>query len=309
MKSKTTYQSYFKLSSNEDCVIWGYGKEKRNSIEVLKKWLTKTPTSKFVVIVPKEEKQSVLNVYTESNYNTENLLLIEINNGQLDEGQLKEFVDYIEHQSCNLEITIDVTGISREHLLILLHLLRTMCTSDINIVYISCEYGDYKVEDYLAPKNNKFFEGAPMLGKPSAMILLAGYETMACKVLINTYQPNKLFIGFSKHPIEDNQNLPERASIDLLMQNYTGKADMVVQEFEYKADDFIETYDSLCNLIKENNLEDNYNIILASCTSKLATIGMYLFHEKYPKAQYVYTSGKQEDISKEILNVFEKKLP
>lgn len=306
---KTTYQNYFDKPSREDCLIWGFGHEKRNSLQVLSDWKNKTKNAKIIILTSNEDKKILVDHLDLLNLNNE-VLIIEFDNfGELEDKNLTEFVSYFDNQKSNCKITIDVTGISREHLLIILHLLRSSGKSNIQIAYISCEYGKYKVGNYSLPQNIKFFEGKPILGKPIAMILLAGYEKMACEVIINTYQPNLLFIGFSDKPIEQNQNLPERATVNELTKNYTGKADMITREFEYKADDFNETFKSLSNLIEKNSLNNNYNIILASCTSKLATVGMYLLHEKYPEAQCVYTAGKKEDLSKKVLNVFQKKLP
>lgn len=309
MISKTTYQNYFDKPSRADCLIWGFGHEKRNSLQVLSDWKNKTKNAKIIILTSNEDKKILVDHLDLLNLNNE-VLIIEFDNfGELEDKNLTEFVSYFDNQKSNCKITIDVTGISREHLLIILHLLRSSGKSNIQIAYISCKYGKYKVGNYSLPQNIKFFEGKPILGKPIAMILLAGYEKMACEVIINTYQPNLLFIGFSDKPIEQNQNLPERATVNELTKNYTGKADMITREFEYKADDFNETFKSLSNLIEKNSLNNNYNIILASCTSKLATVGMYLLHEKYPEAQCVYTAGKKEDLSKKVLNVFQKKLP
>lgn len=309
MISKTTYQNYFDKSSCVDCLIWGYGHEQRNSLQVLSDWKNKTKNANIVIFTASEDKEILVDYLNLSNLNHK-VLIIEFDNfGELEDKNLTEFVSYFDNQNSNFKITIDVTGISREHLLIILHLLRSSGKSNIQIVYISCEYGEYKVKNYSLPHNIKFFEGKPILGKPIVMILLAGYEKMACEVIINTYQPNLLFIGFSGTPIEKNQNLPERTKVNELVKNYTGTADMITKEFEYKADDFNETFKSISNLIEENSLNNNFNIILASCTSKLATVGMYLLHEKYPEAQCVYTVGKKEDLSKKVLNVFQKELP
>ena len=309
MISKTTYQNYFDKPSRVDCLIWGLGHEKRNSLQILDDWKNKTENAKFIIFTASADKEILIKHIDTLNLNDE-ILIVEFNElGELEDKNLTEFVSYFDNQKSNCKITIDVTGISREHLLIILHLLRSSGKTDIKITYISCEYGKYKVKNYSLPQNIRFFEGKPILGKPTAMILLAGYEQMACEVIINTYQPNLLFIGFSGKPIEKNQNLPERATVNELTKNYTGKADMVTKEFEYKANDFNDTFKSLSNLIEENSLINNYNIILASCTSKLATVGMYLLHEKYPEAQCVYTVGKKEDLSKRVLNVFQKKLP
>lgn len=306
MMLKTTYQSYFSEYANIDCLIWGYGHEQRNSIDVFKMWFKNNRNAKFIVFIEKNYRKTFDKDIISLDFQYGNLLVIEFDNkGLIDHNHLKEFITYLDSQNDTREFTIDVTGVSREHLLIILHLLRTTHKSNIKIVYISCEYGKYSVENYTLPQNNKFFEGKPVLGQPTAMILLAGYENMACKVLINAYQPNKLFIGFSDTPIESNQNLPERASVDMLTQDYIGEADMTIEEFEYKANDFSATYKSLCDLVKKYHLENEYNIILSSCTSKLATIGMYLFHEDYPETQYVYTIGKKKDISQKMLNVFE----
>ncbi len=309
MISKTTYLNYFNESSEEDCLIWGFGHEKRNSLDVLNSWKNRTKNAKFIIFTAIKDKNDLIDYLCSLNLQNEPIVIVFDNLGELEDKNLTEFVSYFDNQKSDCKITIDVTGISREHLLIILHLLRSGGKTNIQIAYISCEYGEYKVKNYSLPQNIKFYQGKPKLGKPIVMILLAGYEKMACEVIINTYQPNLLFIGSSSKPIEKNQNLPERATVNELTKNYTGKADMTTKEFEYKADDFIGTFKALCNLIENNSLNNDYNIILASCTSKLATIGMYLLHEKYPETQCVYTVGEKEDLSKEVLNVFQKKLP
>ena len=310
MISKTTYQSYFNNPSNETCLIWGLGAEPRNSFDVLKMWAQKMGDSKLIAFVPQNKLEKFLKEMDSVSFTVDDSILVGVDeNGKLNDVQLKRFVEYIDTQNSECEFVVDVTGISRENLLIILHFLRTSNKSNVKIVYISCEYGKYQIIDYRTPQNNKFFEGRLSLGKPTAMIILAGYEKMACEVLINTYQPNKLFIGFSQDSIEKGQNLPERVSVDELVQNYMGKVDMTVYEFEYKVNDFLTTYESLCKLVVDNDLKNKYNIIIASCTSKLATVGMYLFHEKFPEAQYVYTTGTPKDLSRGIINVYESRLP
>jgi len=307
MISKTTFQNYFSLESNENCVIWGLGNEKRNAIDVLKYWIKKNPSAYYIIIVSEDQKYEVFQELRDSNTN---YLFLTVNEHiEFEKESLRQFVDYISSLSNETRITLDVTGIFRENLLIILHLLRTLTQCRIKIVYISCVYGAYNVNNYTPPKNVLFFEGNPVLGCPTVLILLAGYENMACEVLINTYQPNLLYIGFSKKPIEENQNLPELASVNKLTENYIGKVDMAINSFKYTADDFAKTFESLCQLVTENNLDKNFNIILASCTSKLATVGLFLFHERYPKSQFVYTIGNKEDLSNDILNVFEDEMP
>jgi hypothetical protein len=307
---KTTCQKYFDEYSDEkyDIIILGLGNEKRNSIEIIEKINNKYKHDYCIALCLEKrnlELSSLLNRYNNQ------FIIINIDNSDLLELGFTNLISLLEkNKEVDLNIYINVAGIDREELLMILKLLVEYKNIKIKVTYISCVYGDYLVEEYCKPENIKFFEGNPMLSAPIAMILMAGYEKNAAKILINYFQPIKLFIGLGQEPLEPGQELPERITVKEIVDDYTINPDMEIVQFDYNASDPDKTYSALLNLEKEYELDLRYNLLLASTTTKLATIGMFLYCEEHPNAQFVYTKGKtKNDLSLELLNIYEYEFP
>lgn len=314
MISKITYQNYLDELAHDkfNCLISGLGNEKRNSFDVIRDYINNMKNVDcFVFLIGPNNGDFSDEIYKMMKAINSKVILINYDNTfKLNENALREFVQYIDGIKDVSQVLFDVTGIDRENMLILLHLLKNAKSIEVSITSISGNYGAHVISNYLPPNNVRFFEGLPQITVPTIMILLPGYEEEANRILLNWYHPIRLYIGYGKTPVEKGQQIKERKKIDNIINDYTGNLDIEIKEFIYNAVDPEETASYIDNIISNDLIDINSNVIIASTSTKLATIGVFLICEKYKFIQLVNTRGIiREDLTKDILNVCRFDMP
>lgn len=122
--------------------------------------------------------------------------------------------------------------------------------------------------------------------KENLLVVLVGFEAERSQILIDSFEPEKLYIGHAS--AEESVN-PEVATINaenskvLLSQN--GGA----HEFVFSCKDIDLTKRELIKIIEEN--KDKYNIIVSPMCNKISTLAVASVAFAYPEVQVCYASA------------------
>ncbi|MGL6120537.1 MAG: hypothetical protein ACRC0V_08530 [Fusobacteriaceae bacterium] len=299
MRTNLFYNNYIsELDSSYDCIILGVNNDEdiRKSNKVLEDLKKKFIKIKLFIIF---DFDNLLDEKLNSNF----LIIKDIKKDENDYRILiKENLEKLEIKTIN----IFLTGLERELILILVFLLEKW-QYFISVTHITCDkYDYYEITTYeKVPQNLMFFSGNLQLSKPPALIILPGYEKEVVKIFVNYYEPSLLYIGNgSIDPLEKMQNLREDEIVQSLKEFYRNP-EMIIKEFDYSPSDIDKTFEELKKLVV--NL-DNYNVILACCSTKLATISIYLFHKYYPNSQIVYLDAQRKITTNIMRSVITYKL-
>lgn len=197
---------------------------------------------------------------------------------------MTEIAEYCkEHMSNGItNIAVDITSFSRIDLIILLdYLVSYIENVKIKLLYVSPEeHGEWLSKGYSEISNIAGFCGAFDVLKPTALILLSGFEKERPMNLIEAYEPQEVFLGFSNPPVQEafgERNADSQAELS----NYPN-----VQQFNFSARDINECCGNIEKIIKEKIFD--YNIVVAPLCTKLTAVACFLLAKKYPEIQLVY---------------------
>lgn len=179
-------------------------------------------------------------------------------------------------------IAVDITSFSRMDLIILLdYLVSYIENVKIKLIYVSPEgHGEWLSNGYSEITNIPGFCGEFDVLKPTALIILSGFEKERPKNLIEAYEPQEVFLGVSNPAVQEafgERNANSQAELSHCPN---------VQQFKFSARDIKECCDNIERIIKERNID--YNIVLAPLCTKLTAVACFLLAKKYPEIQLVY---------------------
>lgn len=240
--------------------------------------------------------------YNEDNYNySDNLTLIEKHLNKRCENKLvikegshrniqkknkimAEIADYCK-EHVNREITniaIDITSFSRIDLIILLdYLVSYIENVKIKLIYVSPEeHGEWLSKGYSEISNIAGFCGDFDVLKPTALIILSGFEKERPINLIEAYEPQEVFLGFSNPAVQEAFG-ERNANSQAELSNFPN-----VQQFNFSARNIKECYDNIARIVEEKI--SHYNIVLAPLCTKLTAVACFLLAKKYSEIQLVY---------------------
>lgn len=179
-------------------------------------------------------------------------------------------------------IAIDITSFSRIDLIILLdYLVSYIKNVKIKLIYVSPEgHGEWLSKGYSEISNIAGFCGRFDVLKPTALIILSGFEKERPMNLIEAYEPQEVFLGFSNPAVQEAFG-ERNANSQTELSNCPN-----VRQFDFSARNIKECCDNIDRIIKEKIID--YNIVLAPLCTKLTAVACFLLAKKYPEIQLVY---------------------
>lgn len=203
--------------------------------------------------------------------------------------------EYIKNEVVN--ITIDITCFSRIDLIILLDYITShIKNSNVKIIYLVPEkHGKWLSRGYSEICNIIGFPGVFDASKPTALVVLSGFEAERPLNFIDVYEPDRIFLGIGNPAVFDEfgerNYLIQKSLLDLSN----------VCEFEFSARSIDECLHSLeCVIAKEM---DNYNLVIAPLSTKMTTVASFLFAKKHPEVQLAYCFPQEYNIKDYSLGI------
>lgn len=206
-------------------------------------------------------------------------------------------------QKQNKNILFDISTFTRENILIILQLFRqkpfkdktlTLCynPSDKYSNFVKGEYENVWLSKGV--QNIRSIVGysgdfSPI--KELMLIVLVGFESERAQILINNFEPNKLYIG--KSPVINSQNedlaATNQYNFDKLIAFNSNSI-----EFNFSCVDIDTTKRELMTIIEENI--DKYNIVISPMNNKLSTLAVASIAFRFPEVQICYAATNQYNI-------------
>lgn len=275
----------------------------------------------FIIAASFEERGTAINYYLKNNYRCENAIIYYNDDNYNYEGNLIKIKECLENKSKNqllikegshrdvqkknkimieiaqfcrehmnnnvTNIVIDITSFSRIDLIILLdYLMLYVENIKVKLLYVSpVEHGAWLSKGYSEISNIVGFCGNFDVLKPTALIILSGFEKERPLNLIEAYEPQEVFLGFSNPAVQKafgERNAYSQANL----LNFPN-----VQQFNFSARDIKECYNSIEKIIQEKS--KLYNIALAPLCTKLTAVACFLLAKKYQDIQLVYCYPQQ----------------
>ena len=196
--------------------------------------------------------------------------------------EIAEFCRTHKNKNGCTNIAIDITSFTRVDLIIILDYIKSYLEDVIiKVIYVSpMEHGEWLSKGYTEISNIMGFSGCYDVLKPTALIILSGFEKDRPINMVEAYEPQKVFLGFSNPAVQDSFG-KRNAEVHNDLLHYQN-----VYRFDFAASDIWQCYESLEKIIKENIKE--YNIVIAPLCTKLSTIACFLLARNYPEVQLVY---------------------
>lgn len=121
--------------------------------------------------------------------------------------------------------------------------------------------------------------------KDNMLIVLVGFEAERSQILIDSFEPEKLYIGCASKEGSVNDDI---AAINaqkfkiLLNQNTSANS------FAFSCKNLDTTKQELINIIEQN--KEKYNIIISPMNNKISTLAVVAITFKYPEVQVCYAA-------------------
>lgn len=206
-------------------------------------------------------------------------------------------------QKSSKNVLFDISTFTRENLLIILQLFRQKPFKDINLTLCynpSDKYSNFIKGGYenvwlsKGVQNIRSIVGysgdfSPI--KELMLIVLVGFEAERAQILINNFEPDKLYIG--KASIINSQNADLAATnqynFDKLIAFNSNSID-----FNFSCVDIDITKRELATIIKANM--DRYNIVVSPMNNKLSTLAVASMAFQFPEVQICYAVTNQYNV-------------
>jgi hypothetical protein len=207
----------------------------------------------------------------------------------------------------NRNVIIDISGMAHLWALTAIHACRRL-NLKISIIYTEAKYyfpmkqekeelltawhnrdrdtsGKYLQSSYLKSVDIvPEFDGNLRTGKPTCLIIFAGYEPNRIDGLIDKYAPSRIIVIYGKSPhqeLEWRTQLSKELHKDILSK--WGK-----REFEVSTMDLKEIISLLEH--EYSVIQNEYDVIVSPHCSKLQGLATYLFWLRHPEVQLVFTT-------------------
>lgn len=198
-----------------------------------------------------------------------------------------------------IKVLVDISTFTHEHLIILTKLLfEYKETWDITFVYLGADYcpKTERIEDIWLSKGVKEvrsilgFPGEIIPSRKTYLIILVGYEYERALKLIESFEPDKILLGYGKKGSETSQK--ERGANSyfqkLVKRMTTTHED--TGEFEFPCNDPYATAIQLNEILVK---EKDFNIVIAPLNTKLSSIGCALVAMRNDTIQLCYAQALQ----------------
>lgn len=200
-------------------------------------------------------------------------------------------------------VLIDISTFTREMLLIILKLYSLYPFSEIKITLCYNPSDKYstiptdKIEDLWLSKGVQSIrsvlgysgEFSPI--KELMLIVLVGFEAERSQIIIDSFEPHKLFIG--KSPSETSRN-KELATINNYNFERLVRMNPSADTFEFSCIDIKDTVSILSNIITQNS--EKFNIVICPMSNKISTLATASVVFKHPEVQICYSLTNQYNI-------------
>jgi len=204
-------------------------------------------------------------------------------------------------------VSLDVTTFNRESLLHAVGMLRMRFPAcQLRVIYASpAKYGDWLSRGFIGIRNIMGLGCVQHASWPTLLVVLSGFEPERTQRAIEEYEPELVLLGIGDPPTSSaflDRNVQEQCRFTFDKQN--------LEVFTFPADSAAGTRDQLQALT--DRFMSTHNVVLVPQSTKLSTLGSYLFAEQHPEVQVSYcipaeynTAGYSEGVG----DLFEERLP
>jgi hypothetical protein len=193
---------------------------------------------------------------------------------------------YADPKWSNKRVLLDITTMPREVIWWTLAFLRDASCSVDYVYYHPKAYAtDWLTRDTALPRLVYQHSGVAKLGKPTALLLLNGFDNERAAQLIQFFEPSMLIVGTQAGKQFDNEskNLEQAQMFHRTMKNVLMfEVDAFSTDAGYRA---IES--SLYSVM------DSYNVVAASLGPKTSAIALFRLISKYPALALAYAPSRQ----------------
>lgn len=191
-------------------------------------------------------------------------------------------------------ILIDISTFTREILLIFIRFIIHNYNKDISVTLCyspSADYPDWLSKGVKQIRSILGYSGDYSPLKKDFLIVLVGFEWERSQVVIDNYEPSKLYIGKADLSDSISKELGE-----INEKHYTKliKRNPLAEEFEFSCIDIEKTKVIISEIARI--YQDDYNIIIAPMSNKISTLGVAYAALKNPNIQICYASTNQYNI-------------
>ncbi|MFB9862264.1 hypothetical protein [Rufibacter immobilis] len=185
------------------------------------------------------------------------------------------------------KILLNITTMPREIIWSLLFFLRQNENCTIDYVYYKPKKYTDKWLSKEPQKPQLLFKhsGITEIGKPTALIIITGFDVDRTRQLINFYEPNLTVLGIQTGNQFDNTGRNEKSKHISECKGLTNFKDFSIDAY---------SNDHGFNTLKKEIMKlKKYNIIISSLGPKLTTIPVYKLIIEFPEVAISYVSSKQ----------------
>jgi len=198
----------------------------------------------------------------------------------------KLFDEIIDSECMN--VLLDISTFTREIFLIILKLFRQPAFANKKLTL--CYNPSGKFTDWLTKGVDKIrsvlgFSGDFSPIKKLMLIVLVGFEAERSQILIDSFEPNLLFIGKASQKESTNEKLAQNN--DVHFQKLL-KTNSNAEKFKFSCIDLSHTIEEISRIIE--NYRKEYNIVISPMSNKLSTLAVASVVFKYPEVQICYAS-------------------
>lgn len=197
-------------------------------------------------------------------------------------------------------ILLDITTFTRETILIALMLFKQDVFKDIDVTLSYVPADRYSTSEnnsvndiWLSKGVNEIrtilgYAGSFTSLKKTLLIVLVGFEKERAEILINSFEADKLYLGYVPPQESHNEALSE-----INVANFTRLVSIVgdCNTFEFSCRYLDRTYGVLKDIIESN--KEEYNIIISPMNNKMSTLAVANIAYDYPEVQVCYASTNQ----------------
>lgn len=194
----------------------------------------------------------------------------------------------------NPRILMDISTFTREILLIYIRFLIHNYKNKVSLTLCyspSAGYPDWLSKGVKQIRSIFGYSGDYSPLKKDFLIVLVGFEWERSQVVIDNYEPFKLFIGKADL---SNSISEELGKINDKHYTYLLHRNSLAEEFEFSCIDIEKTKIIIADIAKK--YQDDYNIIIAPMSNKISTLGVAYAALENPNIQICYASTNQYNI-------------
>ena len=205
-----------------------------------------------------------------------------------------------------LSVVVDVTGFSREALLILIKVLSHKdLVHKINIYLVHTP-----VESYSNDENMWLTKGVreirPIFGysgiitpsKKTLLLILGGFEDERTQTIIDTFEPHSLILG--RPSLDGSVNIQLKDLAEKKFEKIKSVFNnIIIETIEFSCLEIDSTIDTIDQIYQTYN--NKYNIIISPLNNKISTVASAIAAINNENIQISYASANQYNITKKLV--------